>query len=301
MAIRNFTWHDLADLVQFINFVRASQGDDRSVSLSSLKEDLSLPGLLPEENCFLFEDQQGLLAYFLLHPELRIGRTVLEHNIHPAHADTGIENQVVKSALDRANSLKARVLHVCMPPSDFWTTLLESEGFSQVRTFWLMRWEGREVPTSEPPQGFAIESFRRGHEEKLTTVQNNSFEGSWGFCPNTVEEVTYRAGIAESPPGGILFLNYGDEAAGYCWTCIRGQPPNLVGIIGMIGIEPRYRGRGLSRPILLAGMDYLHSIGVKYVMLDVDGENSPATGLYTSVGFNKTMELHWFEARLPGL
>ena len=301
MAIRNFTWHDLPDLVQFTNSVRASQGDDRSVSLSSLKEELSLPGLSPEDNCFLFEDQQGLLAYYLLHPELRIGRTVLELTIHPAHAEMGIEKQIVKSALNRSETLKARVLHVCISPSDFWGALLENEGFSKVRSYLLMWWEGREVPTAEPPEGFAIESFRRGHEEKLTTVQNNSFEGSWGFCPNTVEEVSYRAGMAESLPEGILFLNYGDEAAGYCWTCIRGEPPNHVGIIGMIGIDPRYRGRGLSRPILIAGMDYLQSRGVKYIMLDVDGENSPAIGLYTSVGFKKGMELHWFEAPLPEL
>ena len=136
---------------------------------------------------------------------------------------------------------------------------MEEQGFSQVRNYWLMRWQEAEVSRAELPQGFAIEKFQPGDAERLTQAQNASFGGSWGFCPNTVEEVSYQAGMSISSPEGILFLAHGDNTAGYCWTNILGDPQNPVGVIGMVGIDPAYRSRGLSRPILLAGMEYLHT------------------------------------------
>ena len=298
MVIRNYTWADLSALLELINLVRKTGGDERVLNISSLKEELAQPGLAPEENCFLFEDDQGLLAYFILHPELRIGRAVLETGIHPDRKENGIEKEVLTSALAQAKAIGARMLHICAPPSEFWGDLLDGEGFSKVRSYWRMRWHRDTVSPVELPQGFSIESFRPGDEERLTWVQNESFNGSWGFCPNTVQEISYRAGMSMCAPEGILFLTHGRETAGYCWTCILGGPQNTIGVIGMIGVASAFRGQGLSRPILLAGMEYLHSRGVKYIELDVDGDNRPATKLYASVGFGKAQEVHWFEAEL---
>ena len=301
MIVRNFTWDDVQVLVDLITLVREKGGDGRTVTLSILREELAQPGLAPEENCTLFANEKGLQAYSVIHPELRIGRTVLEMGIHPDSTGAEVKGMVVQSAVARAQALGARVLHVCVPAKGSWGNLLVDEGLSHVRSYSLMRWQQTEVPAAELPQGFGIEKFQPGHEEKLTKVQNASFDGSWGFCPNTIEEVQYRAGMNMSTRGGIFFLNDGSETAGYCWTCIHGHSANPIGVIGMIGIDPVYRGRGLSKPILLAGMRYLHSSGVKYIGLDVDGLNEPAIKLYTSVGFKQAMELHWFEARLSGV
>ena len=301
MRKRNFTWADLPALVEFTNLARQASGDEPTVSLSSLEEHLAQPGLSPEENCFLFEDGHELQAYSALRHERPIGRTVLEQVIHPGHIERGIEKEVVRSAMARAQDLGARVLHICLPPSEFWASLLKGEGFSRVRDYRLMRWQGERVPPVELPEGFGIDSFRPEYAERLTQVQNASFNGSWGFCPNTVEEVSYRASMNISDPKGIIFLTHGVNTAGYCWTCVLGDRQNRIGVIGMIGIDPTYRGRGLSKPILLAGMEYLHSRDVEYIKLDVDEENHPAIKLYNAVGFQKAMDLYWFEARLSGV
>ena len=298
MRIRNFTWADLPALDEFINMVRLAAGDERTLNVSSLKDEMGQPGLAPQDNCTLFEDADGLKAYSLLHPELRISRSVLELAIHPAHAErSDIEEQIVRSGVARAKALSADLLHICVPPSKFWRRLLEGEGFSKVRHYWLMRWQDGVPLQVEAPEGFTIESFQPGDEGKLTRVQNASFEGSWGFCPNTIEEVTYRANMTASASDGILFLNHGDEVAGYCWACIQGDQVNPIGTISMIGIAPGYRGRGLSRPILVAAMKSLRARRVKYVSLDVDRENGPAISLYASVGFKRALEIHWFEMR----
>ena len=299
MIARNFRWSDIPVLADFIGVVRQAAGDQKIATASLLKEAFGLPGLAPEENCTLFSQGQDLVAYSIVHPEPPIQRTVLDLCIRPEFAGKGFENRVVRTAIDRATVLGARVLHFCTSPSEFWTHLLEEEGFSRVREYWLMEWREEEVPAVQLREGLTIRSFQPGDAELLTRVQNASFGSSWGFCPNTVEQISYRTGMSIFPSEGVLFLNHGDDTAGYCWAGIEGKPGNSFGIIGMIGITPEFRGRGLSKPILLAGMDYLQSKGVDHIRLDVDGANTPATSLYISVGFKKAGELHWFEARLP--
>ena len=304
MAIRSFTWADLHELLEFINLTRNAEGDNRVLSPMSLREELARPGLSPEENCHLFVDDittqagNGLWAYSILHPELRIGRTILELGVHPSLSETGAEKEVIRAAVARSRALGASILHISVTPSEYWETMMEGEGFSLVRRYRLMRWQRPKVPPVELPRGYSIASFRPGDEERLTTVQNASFSGSWGFCPNTVEEVSYGVGMSMSDQDGILFLAHGDDTAGYCWTYVIGESRPVAGIIGMIGITPQYRSRGLSKPILLAGMNYLYSRGVDQIGLDVDAENTPGVRLYTSVGFKKAQEYHWFESRL---
>ncbi|PKB70726.1 MAG: hypothetical protein BZY87_09400 [SAR202 cluster bacterium Io17-Chloro-G6] len=69
---------------------------------------------------------------------------------------------------------------------------------------------------------------------------------------------------------------------------------------GMIGVVPQCRGKGVSRHILQAGMKHLRSVGLTEIGLEVDGNNDPAVGLYTSTGFKTMGELHWFERVFPG-
>ena len=50
-------------------------------------------------------------------------------------------------------------------------------------------------------------------------------------------------------------------------TCLIGDAGNATGIISMIGVTPSHRGRGLSKPILVAGIDFLNRAEAKYVGL----------------------------------
>jgi mycothiol synthase len=295
LSVRNFTWQDVPPLFTFINLLRTTDGGGRTISLSSLKEELAQPGLSPEENCLIFEDGRDIQAYSVLHPELSIGRSVLDVGIHPNRSADDIERSVIRSGMERAKAIGARIIHVCAPQTGPLATALESEGLSQVREYRLMRCKELEIPLPEPPEGFGIESFKPGDAERLTSIQNASFDSNWGFCPNTTEEISYRAKMEICPPEGILFLTQGNQDAGYCWTFLLGDPNNPIGVIGMIGIHPAYRGRGLSKPILLAGLEYLRSMNVECVELDVDAQNSPAIKLYTSVGFTVVSKSYWFE------
>jgi mycothiol synthase len=158
-----------------------------------------------------------------------------------------------------------------------------------------MVWQQNAALRVEPPEGFTLRSFQPGDAPVLTRIQNAAFSGSWGFSPNTVEQIEYRSSMSNTSHEGILFLVNQDEVAGYCWTCFAPANGKARGIIGMIGVSPDYRGRGVSQPILAASLAYLKSAGADEVGLHVDSSNTPAIRLYTSLGFNKVGELHWYE------
>ena len=66
----------------------------------------------------------------------------------------------------------------------------------------------------------------------------------------------------------------------------------------MIGVDPKYQGRGFGKQLLLAGLSYLKGKGVHMIDLTVDSENSTALALYKSVGFRHRTSTLWYEMSL---
>jgi mycothiol synthase len=298
LPVRNFTWNDLPAVLDFIGKVQAQDKPGRKLRRQNFKELLGQPGLAPEENCLLLEEDGQILGACLIFPEPLIGRAVLGLDINPEAANTSLERELVREAVGRSRELGVQVAHICLGQGSPRSKLLEGEGFCLARVYWDMVWRQEKIPRPEPPDGFTIRSFQPGDAPILTEVQNAAFAGSWGFSPNTVAEIEYRTSLSNTSHPGILFLLNGAKVAGYCWTFLAPANGKTRGIIGMIGVAPDYRGRGVSKPILLAGMEYLKSIKVNDIGLHVDGDNAPAIRLYLSVGFEKVGELHWYEFRL---
>lgn len=298
MPVRKFTWDDLPPLLDFIGKVQAQTEPDRQFIKQNFQETLGLPGLEPEENCLLLEEGGQIQGGCLIFPEPPISRAVLALDVAPDIEGGPSERELLRQAVKHCQELKAQVVHICLAPDSSRNQLVESEGFHQARVYWDMLCQQKTVTEAEPPPGFTVRSFRPGDAPELTEVQNAAFTGSWGFSPNTVEQIEHRSSMSNTSHQGILFLAHGDHIAGYCWTCIAPSDGETRGIIGMIGVSPDYRGLGISRPILSAGMEYLKSVGVDDIGLHVDGNNIPAIRLYTSMGFNKVGELHWYEYKL---
>jgi ribosomal protein S18 acetylase RimI-like enzyme len=66
----------------------------------------------------------------------------------------------------------------------------------------------------------------------------------------------------------------------------------------MLGVDPDYRGKGIGRDVLLAGLADLKRKGVSIVNVNADGEEPVARGLYESVGFAVCSRNEWYEHRL---
>ena len=298
MPVRNFTWSNLPNLLDFIGAVQAQTAHDRPLRQKSFQEALQEPGLDPESNCLLLLQDQEILGCCLVFPETPIRRAVLALDAAPNIEGSGQEAELVRRAIRRSQELNAGVAHICLAPGSPRKALLEQENFHLGRVYLDLVWQGDQLPLLQLPNHLTVRSFQPGDAPALTQIQNDAFTGSWGFCPNTVEQIEYRTGLSNTSHQGILFLHHDGDLAGYCWTVIAPSGGKTRGIIGMIGVAPQFRGQGISRPILLAGMEYLQSAGVDEIGLHVDGDNTPAVRLYHSVGFAQVGELHWYEATL---
>lgn len=306
LPIVTFTDGHLPALLDFVETLN-DWGQGRDLGRKIFQELLQQPGLDLHADCWVLEEKGVIKGFSLIHREAPIGRSVIQMEVDPSLAGGVHEGELLDTAVGHSRKWGAKVAHLCTPASAKPVAMLEERGFTLARSYTNMLWQGVHLPPWSTANGYQVRSYVPGDEGLLTQVQNAAFNGSWGFCPNTVEQIKYRADMSNTRHQGIMFLLHreeqaqGEELAGYCWTCLVPVPQGLRGVIGMIGVVPEFRGRGVSKSILMAGMDYLQSQGVRDIGLEVDSSNTPAIRLYASVGFEKTSELHWFELDLSRL
>ncbi len=309
-TIRNFAEGDLPALLDFVVPQPAGNrpNSDTAVHRSVFTDIMQLPGRDQQRDCLLlFQDSAdgnaGLSGFCLVFPERSAdeangGRCVL--NIHAAPGDDYETrwHALLRAGLDRTREVAASVAHIALwPPYDRAAALVD-EGFDLARVYWNMVWEQERVPHVDLPDTYRVRSFTENDVALFTAGHNAAFADTWWFTPYTEEQTAHRAKMANTSYDGIRLLLQGERLAGYCWTLLMSDGQRRQGVIGSISLVPEFRGQGISRTILGAGMIYLRSAGADYIRLEVDGDNTPAIRLYHSMGFQKAGELHWYERQL---
>jgi len=272
----------------------------RCVSPQVIAEQLGRPRYSPEQDLFIVEIDRDIVGYMDVAPELAIGRVILSCWIRPEHQRKGLATKLLGCAVHRAKELGAKVAHVNIPQDNIVAKrVLSKLGFECVRRFFELRLDMAKVSQQDIDQpASGCRHLQRGEEAKLTQIQNRTFTDAWGYQPNTIEEIIYRTGSSTYSPEDIILTCEGDKVIGYCWTEIIGGGRTAVGRkgrISMLGTDPDYRGRGVGKRTLLAGLAYLKSKGVRVAELTVDSENEVACALYQSIGFEVRAGTLWYE------
>ncbi len=271
----------------------------RCLSPQDIANYLARPTYLAEQDLLMAKIAGNAIGYVDITWERLIRRVILDCWIHPEHRRRGLATKLLDCALPRAKELGARVAHVnVMEDNEVARRVLSKLGFQYVRRFLELRldmaricWQGID------PVALGCRPLGRGEEDKLTQIQNRCFAGSWGYNPNTVEEIIYRSNLSGCSPEDILLTCEGDKAIGYCWTeVIPGrEAAEWKGLIFMLGTDPDYRGRGVGKRVLIAGLAHLNSKGTCLVEISVDSANEAALSLYQSVGFEVLSSSLWYE------
>jgi mycothiol synthase len=222
--------------------------------------------------------------------------------IHPAQRRHGLGLALARAAVAGAGPLPVRIwAHGDLPAA---AGLAAAAGFTRVRSLLQMRRPLAE-PLPEPrlPDGITLRSFVPGQDEDAWLALNAAAfadhpeQGGW-----TRDELEHREEEPWFDPAGFFVAVRAGRLAGFHWTKIHapagagataggagpagaGEP---IGEVYVVGVHPTEQGTGLGRALTLAGLHYLRGREIPSVMLYVDGENTAAIRLYTSLGFVRT-------------
>ncbi|SVB26159.1 uncharacterized protein METZ01_LOCUS179013, partial [marine metagenome] len=299
LVIKSFEWKDLDILLGLENQLRTTDLEAAPITKLLLMEQLRQPNLDIERDLLLCLLDNQLKATGLICHEPRIDRAILDIKGTDEFLTSKFVNNLLAASLEKARILEVSTLDFLPSPQISRETLTNKWGFYKEHTYLKMRWIPGDLSNPPLPTGYSIRNYgKRGDDQALTDIQNSSFDGSFNFSPNSLKEIHYRTNMSNTSYGGIIFLVHNHTIAGYNWTLTMPIANGTKGIISMIGIHQSYRGQGLGKSLLVAGLKHLVSIGIAFVELEVDESNEAAIRLYKSMGFESIHRLHWFHLPL---
>jgi ribosomal-protein-alanine N-acetyltransferase len=120
----------------------------------------------------------------------------------------------------------------------------------------------------------AIEPAGLRDAPKLAQLHGASFHRGWG-------EAEFEQMLAERNTL-VHRLRRGRKTIGFAVSRISADEAEILSI----AVDPKHRGRGLSRNLLLTHLGHLAGHGVRTVFLEVEENNRPARRLYERAGFS---------------
>jgi mycothiol synthase len=223
--------------------------------------------------------------------------------VAPAARRRGHGRRLVPAALDIVRRRELDELQVYVPPhlagSVAFATAL---GFRYRSSLWqFVLADDRPVPPPSFPPDVIVRPFgstEAGDFVRWTAFMHDTFEGhptrmSW--TPTVIEAV--HADPAFDPTGVLIVAAsaHPDRPVAFARIELHDDPAaGRTGDVGLIGVLPAWRGRGLGRELLRWSVTTLRARGAERIELSVEAGNVRATGLYRAHGFEPEIEWpHW--------
>ena len=305
ITVRAFSWDDLPALHDAMTRAGSAPFAYADAPLEAFERSLRQPRLRAETDIFVADSGKRLEGWVQVDLEPNIGRAVATLGVDPDLDAVALRPRLLRVAHERARAAGATVMHVPVAGTDDLMRMAAgSIGLTPSRVYVQMEYhpapaylQGDRRPM---PDGFSPRPMDGlGEAARLTNLQNAAFEGMWGFAPNDVAEVEASLELPGQGPDQVLFLDDSDgRAVAYVWTKFEPSEGMSVGYVGMVGVHPDYRGRGLGEVITANGIRLVRDQGAGLVKLEVDRDNKPARRIYRDLGFRPVSEIVWYELGL---
>lgn len=302
-SIKPYTRGDFFLLLSFLKRRKKPRSPDFFLE-KMLRGNIQKPGCEPKKDLFLARRKDRIVGWMYIYSERRLQRAVIESSLPSVILNNGCADLLLQRAVERAAALNAEKVHVRLPEREKKIRQFYAQnGFSPIRSFSELKREIQEEPL-KPTETVQPEyaCFKPGQEKKLADLQNDCFSGSWGFHPNTAEDIRFWLGFTDTKIEEVIVFKKGKETVGYCWAHLITSAPESIdkraGRIHMLGVLPRFRGRGLGKKLTLSAFDFLKNIGAEVIYLAVDEANTKAVSLYRSLGFLPCARNLWYEKAL---
>ncbi len=180
----------------------------------------------------------------------------------------------------------------------------EALGFRFRSSLWMFELAAdRAVPPPTFPTEVTVHRWEMGRDtdfEAWTAFMHHAFEGHPTRMTWTLAVIQHIHALPDFDPDGILIVAAADEPdVPIAFTRVelsdRDAPAGeRTGDVGLIGVVPAWRRRGLGRELLRWGVTELRGRGAGRIELSVEAANERATALYRAHGFEPSIEWpHW--------
>jgi mycothiol synthase len=270
-----------------------------------LEKILHKPQFDPSLDLFVAEIGDIAAGLLLIIPELKIKRTILSCHVHHNFPYQKVASALWERGIHRCQDIGGDKIHVCFHENfSAGRVFFAESGFTPVRVHIdLVRDLKDPLLRNKYPEIGRVSHFKEGDEPLLAELQNRIFTGSWGFSPNSAEEIKYYLNLTQCRVSDVLLLKEKSEVIGYLWAhqSLASDSERKKGRIHMFGTIPEFQGKGLGKKLLRIGLEDLRDKGYSTVELTVDEENHPAFALYDSLGFREKFSSIWYEKSLQSL
>lgn len=142
-----------------------------------------------------------------------------------------------------------------------------------------------------------IRALAPGEEGRLVHALNHAWAGTWNFRPLTRRAL--ERDLTGQREGFLIAVDEVGRIAGTVHAQFDAAGKNPDGTpyawIANLTVAPEWRGRGLGRTLLSAGISVLHSSGARSITLGVDSGAAAPITLYRSAGFAEIDRLELWE------
>ena len=177
----------------------------------------------------------------------------------------------------------------------------EAGGWVPVRHSFQMRIDlDGELPDPEWPDGLAPRNAEPGEEERVYEAQMDSFADHWDFRRQPFDVWSgYTTESHRYDPSLWWLVEDGGELAAISLNTWHFSGDPQFGWIGVLGVRPAWRKRGLATALLRHSFRDFQQRGATRVGLGVDGENTTgAVRLYERAGMRVVRRSDTYEKTL---
>jgi mycothiol synthase len=298
IELRPPTLDDLPQITTFFGELEAAGG--AGASEGEIRDWLTSPTFDVEADFRLAFDDDRLVGWCDVWDQNKAHeRFFLDVRAHP---DEDVYGTLLDWGVERARALAA-VGGVCrawgLSTDGAFASAVRERDFGLIRHFFRMEVElAREPEPPAWPEGIRVRTFQPGESRVVYDAITDAFADHWDFVPTVFEEWEhFMVGASEFDPTLWFLAEAGGEIAGFS-LCKSERRPN-VGHVGVLGVRPAWRRRGLGLALLLHSFHELRSRGRPKADLGVDAENTTgAVRLYERAGMHVARRSDSYEKML---
>lgn len=296
MSLRAYSNDDLQDVLDLLLICENAGYVDMELRSTELRSALANPAFDRQRHTAMIEQDGALIAFGLLWQGRYLGLLV-----HPDSRGV-CEHDLIEWAEARLVEDGIGLLIVlCRSDDDLLRTLLEHRGYS-VGNDELRMTRSLDSPPPQPtlPGGFTLRTLRLPEEMDAWLAL---YAEAFGSRESALRKWrAFRADSDYDPTLDLIIVDSDDHIAAACTCSIAATELAAVhpreGRTEPVMVSSRYRGIGLGRAVVQAGLIALRDRGIEVASLTTEPDNSIAHRLYESLGYEVTYKALWYQRPL---